>query len=216
VRKALVTRRWHLIANVVPDGTSELYDLTADPGEEHDLQGLVPAVERELSAQLAAWVDDSAVPEDFARRIAGNLSAQPIAVGTALGARIGEYLEVVGAQVSTPQVNRGQSAEVTVVLRGLHRIPADYRLFAHLRGAGGNFVNGDHDLVGGLVPPHRLQPGQFVRDVMRLPVPTSFTPGEATLVIGLYSRAGRVAVTGPAGVALAADRAVRVATVQVR
>lgn len=216
VRKALATPRWHLIANVVPDGTAELYDLATDPGEEHDLQGLEPAVERELSAQLAAWIDDSAVPEDFARRIAGNLSAQPIAAGAPVGARIGEYLEVVGAQVQTPQVSRGQTAEVAVVLRGLRRIPAGYRLFAHLRGAGGAFINGDHDLVGGLVPPHRLQPGQFVRDVMRLPVPASFAPGEAKLIIGLYSRDGRVAVTGPADVALAADRAVRVATVQVR
>lgn len=216
VRKALATPRWHLIANVIPDGTAELYDLSADPGEEHDLQGLHPTIESELSMQLAAWIDDSAVPADFARRIAGNLSAQPIAVETPIGASIGDFLEVVGAQVQTPQVSRGQTAEVAVVLRGRKRIPANYRLFAHLRSAGGNFINGDHDLVGGLLPPHRLQPGMFVRDVMRLPVPPNFTPGEAALVIGLYSREGRVAVSGPAAAAQVGDKAVRVATVQVR
>ena len=213
VRKALATPRWHLIANVIPDGTAELYDLSADPGEEHDLQGLHPAVERELGMQLAAWIDDSAVPADFARRIAGNLSAQPIAVDTPIGAHIGDFLEVVGAQVKTPQISRGQTAEIAVVLRGRQRIPASYRLFAHLRGAGGTFVNGDHDLVGGLLPPHRLQPGMFVRDVMRLPIPANFTPGEAALIIGLYNREGRVAVSGPA--AQTGERAVRVATVQV-
>ena len=216
VRKALATPRWHLIANVIPDGTAELYDLSADPGEEHDLQGLHPAVERELAMQLAAWIDDSAVPADFAHRIAGNLSAQPIAVDTPIGAHIGDFLEVVGAQVKTPQISRGQTAEVAVVLRGRKRIPASYRLFAHLRGASGTFVNGDHDLVGGLLPPHRLQPGMFVRDVMRLPVPPNFTPGEAALIIGLYNREGRVAVSGPAAAAQAGERAVRVATVQVR
>ena len=56
VRKALVTSSWHLIANVIPDGTSELYNLEADPLEEHDLQGLHPQLERDLAARLAAAV----------------------------------------------------------------------------------------------------------------------------------------------------------------
>lgn len=216
VRKALVTSSWHLIANVIPDGTSELYNLEADPLEEHDLQGLHPQLERGLAARLAAWIDDSAVPADFARRIAGNLSAQPIAAPLPLGARIGDYLEAVGAQVITPQVGRGQTAEIAVVFRGLRRIPAGYKLFAHLRAARGGFVNGDHDLIEGLLPPQRLQPGQFARDVMRLPVPPGFAVGEATLILGLYNRAGRATVSGPPAVALATERAIRVATVQVQ
>lgn len=216
VRKALASSRWHLIENVIPDGTAELYDLAADPLEEHDLQGLRPQVERLLSARLAAWIDDSAIPADFARRIAGNLSAQPIAAPLPLGGRIGDYLEAIGAQVVTPQLERGQTAEVAVVLRALRRIPAGYKMFAHFRGAHGGFVNGDHDLITGLLPPQRLQPGQYVRDVMRLPVPPGFASGEATLIIGLYNRDGRVTVAGPPGVALTTDRALRVATVQVR
>jgi arylsulfatase A-like enzyme len=216
VRKAVVSTRWHLIQNLIPDGTSELYDLVADPAEERDVQGLHPTVEHGLAGQLAAWIDDSAVPPDFARRVAGNLTKQPLVAGTPLHARIGDYLEVVGADITTAEVASGQTAEVAVVLHALRRIPAGYHLFAHLRGSGGGFVNGDHDLLQGLMPPPRLAPGMYVRDVMRLPVPTGFAAGEATLLLGLYNREGRVPVSGPPTVALSTERAVRAATLRVR
>ncbi len=51
VRKALSTSRYHYIENLVPDGTRELYDVTSDPGEDHDLQGLRGGEEQRLHDQ---------------------------------------------------------------------------------------------------------------------------------------------------------------------
>ncbi len=215
VRKALVTSRHHFIENLIPDGTRELYDLQRDPGELHDQQGLAGGDEKRLRDELSAWLDDSAVPAGFAQTVAGNLSPQPIAVPTKLTARLGSYLTLQGVEVRTPKVRRGQQLEVAVVLRSDKRIPAGYKLFAHLKMAGGPFVNGDHDLLSGLLPPQRLRPGFYVRDVTKLQVPTTLPAGRAQLQIGLYRRSERVAVSGDPQVALATERALLVATIDI-
>jgi hypothetical protein len=215
VRKALVTSRHHFIENLIPDGTRELYDLQRDPGELHDQQGLAGGDEKRLRDELSAWLDDSAVPAGFAQTVAGNLSPQPIAVPTKLTARLGSYLTLQGVEVRTPKVRRGQQLEVAVVLRSDKRIPAGYKLFAHLKMAGGPFVNGDHDLLSGLLPPQRLRPGFYVRDVTKLQVPTTLPAGRAQLQIGLYRRSERVEVSGDPQVALATERALLVATIDI-
>ena len=215
VRKALSTSRYHYIENLVPDGTRELYDVTSDPGEDHDLQGLRGGDEQRLHDQLSAWIDDSAVPPGFAEMVRGNLSTQPIASPTSVSAHIGSYLTLLGIDVRTPKVRRGGSLEVAVVLRSDKRIPAGYKLFAHLRMPGGPFVNGDHDFVSGLLPPQRLRPGNYVRDVTKLQVPASFPTGRATLSLGLYRRSERVPVSGDPLIALSSDQALQVATIDV-
>lgn len=215
VRKAVVSSRYHYIENLIPDGTRELYDLTADPSEDHDLQGLRPSDEAKLHEQLAAWMDDSAVPPGFAQLVTGNLSSQPIPAPTPLRARLGDVLTLVGVDVQTPKVRRGQSASIAVVLRSDKRVPPGYKLFAHLRMENGLFVNGDHDFLSGLLPPQRLRPGQYLRDVTKVVIPASFPPGPATLQLGLYRRNERMPVSGDPQVAKQQERALHVATVEI-
>jgi arylsulfatase A-like enzyme len=59
-RRALVSPTWHFIRNLIPDGTVELYRRSDDVLEEHDLAGSGEPAERELSRQLAAWLDELA------------------------------------------------------------------------------------------------------------------------------------------------------------
>lgn len=216
VRKALVTGRWHFIQNLIPDGTTELYDLQSDASEEHDLAGERPQVEPQLASRLSAWLDDSAIPQNFAKRIAGNLSESPLSGAQPLGARIGDFLEVVSADVPAPQVARGERAEVAVVYRVRKRIPNGYKLFVHLRADGGRSLNLDHDFIEGLVAPQRLRPGLYVRDVTHLAIPPWFPTGPAALVVGMFHRDSRAEVEGAQGVALRGDRSIRVATLDIR
>lgn len=215
VRKAVVDGRYHFIENLIPDGTRELYDLTNDPGEDHDLQGERSADEKRLRDLLSAWMDDGAVPADFAELVGRNLSKQPLPAPIRTSARIGKYLELIGIDVRTKKVRRGDHLEVAAVLRCDERIPAGYKLFVHLKGSGGAFANGDHDFLSGYLSPQKLKPGSYLRDVTRLQVPAHFPPGKASLQIGLYRRAERVEVSGDPQVAQAVDRSLRLGTIDI-
>lgn len=220
-RKAVVTSRWHYIRNVIPDGTSELYnlgDLGADPREERDLQGEAGTDEAKLARLLAAWMDQSAIPRDFARKVRGNMSDRPFAVREPIGALVDGSLEVVGVDLLTPAVARGETAEVAVVLHARSRVAAGQRLFMHLRDEAGGFLNADHDLLEGLLPVAQLRPGTYVRDAVKLRVPPTFRPGRATLVLGLFHGQGRkrAPVSGPASYLVPGENAVRVATIEIR
>src|SRR5262249_17290419 len=88
-RRALVSHEWHYIRNVVPDGPSEPYHRPVDPADEHDVAGVGEPAEPRLSSTLAAWMDQIALPPDFARRAAGNVQPTPFAPARPLGDSLG-------------------------------------------------------------------------------------------------------------------------------
>lgn len=217
VRKALVTSRWHLIQNLIPDGTVELYDLSGDPQETHDRAGQRSTADEQqaLQARLSAWMDDTAVPADFAPRVAANVTERAPSLASALSVRIGDCLDVVGVEQSATTLQTNQVLQVTVVYRPRCRIPAGYRLFFHLRSYTGSFVNADHDFLDGLVPAQNLPVGRYIRDVTRIHLPAWFPHGAATLQVGMFQRSTRMPVTGATGQALVSERAVLLGHVQV-
>ncbi|HNO69799.1 MAG TPA: hypothetical protein PKI49_14890, partial [Pseudomonadota bacterium] len=154
-------------------------------------------------------------PADFAELVGRNLSKQPLPAPIRTSARIGKYLELIGIDVRTKKVRRGDHLEVAAVLRCDERIPAGYKLFVHLKGPGGAFANGDHDFLSGYLSPQKLKPGSYLRDVTRLQVPAHFPPGKASLQIGLYRRAERVEVSGDPQVAQAVDKSLRLGTIDI-
>lgn len=206
VRKALFDGRYHFIENVIPDGTRELYDLAKDPGEEHDLQGLAEDVQTRLSRELSVWLDDSAVPPGFAEHLAGRLSQTPIPVGVGKEGRFGNCLRLVGVERTGARVRRGETLSVEAVLKAEKRVPAGYKLFVHMRGTNGGFVNADHDLLGGLLPLQRLRPGMYVKDETKVLIPAGFPVGRAQIVMGLYRKQERMPVEGDAQTALVGDK----------
>lgn len=217
VRKALVTARWHLIQNLIPDGTLELYDLQQDPNETRDQAGLrsTDREQHDLQARLSAWMDDSAVPADFARRVADRVTSEPPTVKNPLSARIGDCLDVVGAEQSAAALRPGDALQVSVVYHPRCRVPAGFRLFFHLRSDVGTFVNADHDFLDGLIPAQNLPVGRYVRDVTRISLPAWFPRGPATLQIGLFQRSTRMPVSGATGQARVTDRAIVVGHIDV-
>jgi hypothetical protein len=179
--------------------------------------------ERDLSLSLAEWMDESAIPRDFRRRVAGNLSMSPLSaaangdqVEKSIGAVLGGWLSVESLAVPRTAVPRGGTAEVTVVFRGISRVEPGWHLFMHLSSARGPFVNADHDLLDGLLPLPQVRPGQYVRDVVKIALPPGFPVGPAALELGLYRAGQRASVKGPAPVADPGLRVVHAATLEVR
>jgi arylsulfatase A-like enzyme len=199
VKKAVASRDWHLIDNVTPAHTVELYHVSDDPQEEHDVSGLGAREEKDLRGRLAEWMDQSAVPADFAARVAGNLSMKPLAFSQALGADVGGMLVVDGVDVKTPEVRSGGQAEVDVVMHAPKRIPPGWKMFTHFTARDGRFVNADHAPLGNLVPLQKLAAGQYVRDPIKVTLPAGWPPGPLTVELGLFKGSQRAPVSSSSG-----------------
>ena len=197
-RKAVASRTHQLIANVVPDGTDEYYDLEQDPTESHDrfVRG-AGGEQQKLYTALGEWMDEIALPPDFKARVADNLSPNPIPYETKLEANIGGMLQIEGVTITPKQIHPGETATVELILKVPAKIPPGWRLFTHARAQNGFFLNLDHEPVEGFVPLARLRPGQWVRDRIRINVPQSWPGNTVDVDVGLWkSGAGRVEVTG--------------------
>lgn len=224
VRKSVVSRGWHLIHNVVPDDTFELYHLTTDPAEEHDRYrgaGKIEAGgagaartdgtddddsddEARLRETLSAWMDETALPPRFAERVSGNLGTSPFPVATRLDADVDGLLVIDGATLHTPVVRPGQAVDLEVVMHVPARMPPGWRLFTHVmatnpQGAVLRFQNADHEPVEGFVPLARMRPGQYVRDRLQVVLPPGWPPGMLEIRYGLWKGPTRAPVRGGGG-----------------
>ncbi|MDB4967545.1 MAG: sulfatase [Myxococcales bacterium] len=207
-RRAVVTHDWHLIRNVVPDGTRELYRRADDPDEEHDVSGTGEADENALTASLAAWMDQIALPTDFARRATGNVQAQPFAPGRALGDSLGGMLIVDGVDAPGAPIKSGSAFDVSIYLHAAQPIPPGWRLFTHVV-SGGRMINADHEPVEGTLPLQRMRTGSFVRDRIHVTVPRDWPAGPTQIRLGLWRGPERAKA---AGAHAAPDDAVDLAT----
>jgi arylsulfatase A-like enzyme len=206
--KAVVDRGWHLIRNLVPDDTTELYDLVHDADENHDLSGQGEPAEREMMAALGGWMDQIALPPDFKRRVEGNLSQKPIASQQKLGDVLGGWLAIDGADVVTPSAKPGSEAEVDLILHGLGNIPEGWILYTHFNGARGHSLNADHAPLQGAFPLERMHDGVWLRDKIQVKLPPDWPPGPVSVEVGLWRRGQRA----PARGAHSANGGVHVAT----
>jgi arylsulfatase A-like enzyme len=209
--KALVTRGWHLIRNLVPTDTTELYDLVHDPAEDHDRSGFGEAIEAELVARLGTITDELAIPPDFRSELMTAIGPRRALPQQPLDDLIGDYLRVRGVDVERARVAPGQSNLVRVHFQVLHAIPDGWILFCHAQASSGQMMNLDHAPLEGLVPLQDLKPGQLVRDPIRVTIPSSWRAGLVRLEFGLYRRGQRAPARGHHSVA----DAVTVATFEV-
>ena len=194
-RRAIADVNWHYLHNIIPDDTHELYDLTADPAEDHDQAGNGEPIEDELKRALGAVVDQIALPADFADKVAGNVSDKSLSPSKPLGDDLGGYVRLEGVDLVTPSVAQGGQAEIRLYLQGEKRLPPGWHLFTHLVGKVAR-INADHEPLEGLYPIARLKPGVFLRDRVRVPIPSTFGIGPVQVEVGLWRRGERMPTKG--------------------
>jgi arylsulfatase A-like enzyme len=211
-RRALVSATHHLIWNWTPDNTTECYDIAHDPGELLDLWGAAkdPAC-TQLKEEVRAKVALLSLPMGYADKMAFGLAAgEPPA--HPLDASIGPHLRVMGFDLPTPTVRRGDSAELVTHFKLAGKLEPGWRLFFHMDGPGG-FRNLDHIPVEGVYPMERWRPGQHIRDRLHITFTQAMPPGAYTVYVGLFKGGARQPVS-PASVSDGHDR-VRLATIVV-
>lgn len=194
--KAVVTRDWHLIRNLAPDDTTELYDQNKDPAEDHDLDGTAQPAEGELRALLAAWMDSATLPPDFKQKTEGNVSKDPLPFQQKLGDELAGALIIEGVDIVTPP-KPGAQFEFDLILHSNERLPDGYVLFTHIIGANGFMINADHQPLENLYPLSRMRPGTFIRDKVKVQLPPNFPTGRLTVEVGLWKRPLNAPARGP-------------------
>jgi hypothetical protein len=135
----------------------------------------------------------------------------PLPFADAIGADVGGFLSVDGAEVKTREVRAGGEAEVDLVMHALAKIPAGWKMFTHFTARDGRFLNADHAPLGNLVPLQKLKAGQYVRDPIKVAVPAGWPPGPLSVEVGLFQGGQRASVRSRGG----AGNNVLAATVQV-
>jgi hypothetical protein len=210
-KRAVAARSAHLIRNLVPEDTTELYDLSKDAAEEHDLSGLGDAEETRLSALLGEITDALAIPPDFARYLKDARSSTPSRPSLPLGDELDDLVRVVGVDVDRTQLRPGETAVLTAHLEIRREIPDGWILFTHATSASGRAMNLDHAPLGGLAPLQTLSAGTFLRDPIRITLPVGWPAGPLRVELGLYRRGQRAPARGAHSVA----DAVQLATIEV-
>ncbi len=195
-RRAVVNHDWHYLRNVIPDDTAELYHLTVDPLEEHDVAGDGEAAEATLRKLLAAWMDLVNLPRDFARRIAGNLANHPLPFAQPLGDVIGKSIAVDGVTVENATIKRTQPLVADIVMHGLGAVPKGWRLFTHVVAANGRRINADHEPLEGAFPIGELRRDQYLRDHLSVQLPADWPLGVTTVEMGLWHGGERAPTHG--------------------
>jgi arylsulfatase A-like enzyme len=203
-KRALTTTSRHLIWNAMPSDTTECYDRTRDPAEEHDTwEGPRSGSDGScagLSRSLKRLVSGLALPSGAADKVRlavtppGAASPPP---GQPLQAALGDAILVRGYDASSTTIAAGGVLELTTHFAAGAPLPAGWRLFFHLEGPSG-YRNLDHVPVEGLMPLERWRRGQGIRDRLRVPIPPGTPPGAYTVYVGAYRGAQRLPVTPPA------------------
>jgi arylsulfatase A-like enzyme len=212
-RYAAVTSRWHLLFNMTPDNTWELYDLASDPAETRDVWGSHAGDVAALRARLLEWIDALQVPPDAAEKLAAALLAERPLPQVEARADFGGKVRLLGYDLPRGEVRRGESLDITYFFESLGRLDGDWRLFVHFEGP--TRFQDDHVPVDGAYPFARWQKGQFIADARHVVVPAHIRPGDYTIHVGLWQpRKGNLEMTG-AGERDAGNHRVRLGVVRV-
>ena len=196
--RAAASKECHVIYNVSPTTSWELYRIDIDPLESRDViddpgpcEGARPALE--------AWYDRSELPEGAAEA----LLEQAPALADPLDLDLGSEVRLLAIDLPTAPVRAGESIAITYTFEARDPLPGGWKVFAHFEGPGGRRFMGDH------APPRPFdwwREGQHIRYSHTVTVPRGLPPGTYQLWMGLFRRAERRPARS-ARIPIQADRA---------
>jgi hypothetical protein len=217
-KRALVTEDWHLIWNWTPENTTECYDRRADPAERRDVWGRAAAAPcRALKRDLQGLVSALSVPPEAAARLRESVFPAGAAVPSLpiqVGARLGDVVSILGADVGPGVVHPGTDLEAKILFQCLRPVTGGWRFFFHLQGPNGLFRNLDHVPVDGALPVDSWRKGQRILDRLKIAIPAGMPAGDYHVIAGLYRGPERLPVAPVS--ASDGNKAARVATFHVQ
>jgi arylsulfatase A-like enzyme len=183
-----VDARCHVIYHVSPETAWEVYRVDRDPLETEDLSGDDDEC-ADTRRAFERWYDAGTIPAGAANAL---LPARP-ALEAPLDADFLDGVRLLAVEVPA-KAKPGDSIDVTWTFEARGRVPADWKLFAHVKGPGNMFINADHKPAR---PFEWWRAGQFIRYSTTITLPRYAQPGSYTIWVGMFRGNQRAAVRAP-------------------
>ncbi len=196
--------RCHVIYNVSPETSWEVYRIDRDPLETEDLSGDDDEC-RETRRAFERWFDAGQVPPGAAEA----LLPGPPQIAASLDAQLGDNVRLIAVEAPA-HVKQGETITVTWTFEARGAVPPGWKLFVHVKGPGNVFINADHQPVR---PFEWWRAGQFIRYSTQITLPRHTAVGRYSIWTGLFRGDQRAPVQAPK--ARVDNRAVEAATFEV-
>jgi arylsulfatase A-like enzyme len=181
--RAGVSRNCHVIYNVSPDTSWEVYRIDRDPLETTDLAGDRDAC-AETRRAVERWYDAEQVPRGAAEAL---LAARPD-IAHPLDVDLGASVRLLSVDAPAT-ARRGEAITLTWTFEARGRVEPGWKMFVHVEGPGrGVLVNGDHRPVR---PFEWWKAGQYIRYTTTITLPRTAPSGELVVRAGMFKGARR-------------------------
>jgi len=203
--RAGIDARCHVIYNVSPDTSWEVYRVDRDPLEAHDLAGDDGEC-GETRRAVETWFDAAQVPAGAGEAL---LPARP-QIAAPLDADLGGAVRLLAAS-APPRVHPGDTVSLTWTFEARGTVAPGWKMFVHLEGPTKVFFNGDHRPAR---PFEWWKAGEFIRYTTTAVVPRNAPIGAYTVWAGMFE--GQVRAHASAPGAEVRDDAVAAAKLEVQ
>ncbi|HEY0193679.1 MAG TPA: sulfatase-like hydrolase/transferase [Kofleriaceae bacterium] len=195
--RAGVSDRCHVIYNVSPDPSWEVYRVDDDPMETRDLAADDDAC-ADTRRAVERWYDRAQIPAGASEAL---LPARP-AIAAPLDIDFGEAVRLLAVDAPA-RVHPGDTVPLTWTFEARGPVEPGWKMFVHVEGPGRVFVNGDHRPAR---PFEWWRAGQFIRYTTQVVVPRTAPAGRYTVRAGMFGAHGRAKARAP-GAKIADDAA---------
>ncbi len=199
--RGAATADCHVIYNVSPDTSWEVYRVDRDPMETEDLAATDECADTRTA--LARRYDQEQIPPGAVEAL---LAARP-AIARPLGVKLGTSVELLAVDAPTT-AKAGDTIVLTWTFAATGRVATGWKMFVHGE-LGKTFASGDHRPTR---PFEWWKPGQFIRYTSQLAIPKT-ARGTMPVLTGMFEGPHRATVVAPGRRVV--DNAVEVARIEV-
>jgi arylsulfatase A-like enzyme len=185
--RAAASARCHVIFNVSPNMSWELYRVESDPLESRDIIGQ-PGDCAGARDALEIWYDSSEIPNGAVEALVDEKPTPSTPTDVAFGDML-----LLGIDMPS-SVRRGDTFDVTYNYQARGTLSNDWRVFAHFESKEGGRFLGDHEPTR---PFSWWRAEDFVRYTRTVRVPKNAKPGDYTLWMGIYHKDDRLPASSP-------------------
>jgi arylsulfatase A-like enzyme len=186
-------------------GTWELFDLSNDRAELHNLYDLRPDVASSMRERLLSWIDGDALADNHTQRMIQRARlAGPPRPQFPLAVRFGDAFELVGYDFDQPRFAIGGAFRANFYYRVLQRTRTPVWMSVTFQptdgGASNPYFRANHFPVAGRYPTTDWSPGEYLRDEVSMHANVAVRPTRYRFVFAAEydTTAERLPTTPPA------------------